>query len=111
MGDEVRSGSLEVGSPEHELDWRRGSGIRWVRDDHVLGEVNRGFEVAMRTLWYAIVQSLRVVSPVMPFLTDHLWRNLTAPAGGAIDTGGAVIDVNGSSSKTIASPFSEIRRP
>ncbi|HVC88478.1 MAG TPA: DUF5915 domain-containing protein, partial [Gaiellaceae bacterium] len=33
-------------------------------------------EAAFRTLWYALVQSLRVVSPVMPFLTDHLWRNL-----------------------------------
>jgi isoleucyl-tRNA synthetase len=42
-----------------------------------------GDEVALRTLWYAIVQSLRVVSPVMPFLTDHLWRNLTGPAEGA----------------------------
>jgi isoleucyl-tRNA synthetase len=42
-----------------------------------------GDEVALRTLWYAIVQSLRVVSPVMPFLTDHLWRNLAGPAEGA----------------------------
>ena len=33
-------------------------------------------EAAFRTLWYALVQSLRVVAPVMPFLTDHLWRNL-----------------------------------
>jgi isoleucyl-tRNA synthetase len=33
-------------------------------------------EDALRTLWYALVQSLRVISPVMPFLTDHLWRNL-----------------------------------
>ncbi|MFL5953547.1 MAG: isoleucine--tRNA ligase [Gaiellaceae bacterium] len=33
-------------------------------------------EAALRTLWYALVQSLRVVAPVMPFLTDHLWRNL-----------------------------------
>jgi isoleucyl-tRNA synthetase len=33
-------------------------------------------EAAFRTLWYSLVQSLRVVSPVMPFLTDHLWRNL-----------------------------------
>ncbi|HEX4521304.1 MAG TPA: isoleucine--tRNA ligase [Gaiellaceae bacterium] len=31
---------------------------------------------ALRTLWYALVQSLRVVSPMMPFLTDHLWWNL-----------------------------------
>ncbi|MEP7334346.1 MAG: isoleucine--tRNA ligase [Actinomycetota bacterium] len=42
-----------------------------------------GDEAALRTLWYAIVQSLRVVSPVMPFLTDHLWRNLTGPTDGA----------------------------
>jgi isoleucyl-tRNA synthetase len=33
-------------------------------------------EAAFRTLWYALVQSLRVVSPVMPFLTEHLWHNL-----------------------------------
>jgi isoleucyl-tRNA synthetase len=33
-------------------------------------------EAAFRTLWYALVQSLRVVSPVMPFLAEHLWRNL-----------------------------------
>jgi isoleucyl-tRNA synthetase len=33
-------------------------------------------EAAFRTLWYALVQSLRVMSPIMPFLTDHLWRNL-----------------------------------
>jgi len=35
-----------------------------------------GDEVALRTLWYALVQTLRVLSPVLPFLTDHLWRNL-----------------------------------
>src|SRR5439155_24281325 len=27
-------------------------------------------------LWWSVVQALRVVSPAMPFLTDHLWRNL-----------------------------------
>jgi isoleucyl-tRNA synthetase len=31
---------------------------------------------AFATLWYALVQMLRVLAPVMPFLTDHLWRNL-----------------------------------
>jgi len=31
---------------------------------------------AFATLWYALVQTLRVLAPVMPFLTDHLWRNL-----------------------------------
>lgn len=33
-------------------------------------------EAAFRTLWYALVQSLRVISPVLPFLAEHLWRNL-----------------------------------
>ncbi len=33
---------------------------------------------AFRTLWYALVQSLRAVAPVMPFLTEHLWLNLAA---------------------------------
>jgi isoleucyl-tRNA synthetase len=33
-------------------------------------------EAAFRTLWYGLAQSLRVVAPLMPFLTDHLWRNL-----------------------------------
>jgi isoleucyl-tRNA synthetase len=38
-----------------------------------------GDPVALRTLWYAVVQGLRVVAPLMPFLTDHLWRVLTEP--------------------------------
>jgi isoleucyl-tRNA synthetase len=42
-----------------------------------------GDETAIKTLWYVLVQGLRVVSPVMPFLTDHLWRKLTAPCDDA----------------------------
>ena len=38
-----------------------------------------GDPVALRTLWYALVQGVRVVAPLMPFLTDHLWRVLTTP--------------------------------
>ena len=38
-----------------------------------------GDAVALRTLWFALVQGLRAVAPLMPFLTDHLWRVLTAP--------------------------------
>jgi isoleucyl-tRNA synthetase len=41
-------------------------------------------EAAFRTLWFALVQALRVVSPVMPFLAEHLWRNLVGePCDGA----------------------------
>jgi isoleucyl-tRNA synthetase len=37
-------------------------------------------EFAFRTLWYALVQAVRVIAPVTPFLSDHLWRNLVAEA-------------------------------
>ena len=33
-------------------------------------------DAAFRALWYALVQSLRAVSPVMPFFADHMWANL-----------------------------------
>src|SRR5207245_7803863 len=33
-------------------------------------------EAALRTLWYALVQTLRVLAPIMPFVTDELWRTL-----------------------------------
>src|SRR5204862_7451308 len=39
-----------------------------------------GDEVALRTLWHAVVQGVRVISPVMPFLAEHLWRNLVVGA-------------------------------
>lgn len=35
---------------------------------------------ALQTLWYCLVTSLRVVAPIMPFLTEHLWRNLVSTA-------------------------------
>ncbi len=42
-----------------------------------------GDTTAFGVLWYALVQGIRGVSPLMPFLTDHLWRVLTAPCAGA----------------------------
>ena len=40
--------------------------------------LGRGRRPRSATLWYALVQSLRVIAPVMPFLADHLWWNLVA---------------------------------
>jgi isoleucyl-tRNA synthetase len=40
-------------------------------------------EAAFRTLWYALVQALRVVAPVMPFLAEALWRELVPAADAA----------------------------
>ena len=37
-----------------------------------------GDATALRTLWSCLVNGLRVVSPVMPFLTEHLWDHLVA---------------------------------
>ena len=47
-----------------------------------------GDEVALRTLWHALVQSIRVVAPVMPFLADHLWRNLAVGAAPSVHLAG-----------------------
>jgi isoleucyl-tRNA synthetase len=35
-------------------------------------------EPAFRALWVGVVTALRIISPVMPFLTEHLWSNLVA---------------------------------
>src|SRR5262249_20353288 len=35
-------------------------------------------EPAFSTLWWSIVQSLRLIAPLTPFLADPLWRNLVA---------------------------------
>ena len=35
-----------------------------------------GDETALRALWFGLVQGLRVIAPVMPFLAEHLWQAL-----------------------------------
>jgi isoleucyl-tRNA synthetase len=41
-------------------------------------------EAALRTLWHGLVQALRVIAPVTPFLAEHLWQYLVAqPCPGA----------------------------
>jgi isoleucyl-tRNA synthetase len=37
-----------------------------------------GDEVALWALWNALVRSVQVIGPVMPFLADYLWRRLRA---------------------------------
>jgi isoleucyl-tRNA synthetase len=39
-----------------------------------------GDETAFQVLWHALVQGLRGIAPVMPFLAEHLWQNLVAGA-------------------------------
>jgi isoleucyl-tRNA synthetase len=40
----------------------------------------RSDRTALRTLWFGLVQGLRVISPVMPFLAEHLWQVLVRDA-------------------------------
>jgi isoleucyl-tRNA synthetase len=37
-------------------------------------------QAALRTLWTAVVQSVRVISPVTPFLAEHMWQSLVVAA-------------------------------
>ncbi|MDQ3822289.1 MAG: isoleucine--tRNA ligase [Actinomycetota bacterium] len=37
-------------------------------------------EAAFRTLWHALVTAARVIAPVMPFLSDFVWRTLVSGA-------------------------------
>jgi isoleucyl-tRNA synthetase len=37
-----------------------------------------GDQVALWTLWHALVRSVQTIAPVMPFLADYLWRRLRA---------------------------------
>ncbi len=46
-----------------------------------------GDETALRTLWFGLVQGLRAIAPVMPFLAEHLWQALVRDvADGAPDS-------------------------
>ena len=37
---------------------------------------------ALQALWHALVQGVRVIAPVMPFLAEHLWQSLVRGAAG-----------------------------
>jgi isoleucyl-tRNA synthetase len=37
-------------------------------------------EAALRTLWSSLVQAIRVIAPVTPFLAEHLWQSLVVTA-------------------------------
>jgi len=43
---------------------------------------------ALATLWWSVVQALRVVSPAMPFLADHLWRVLVLDGPNSVHLSG-----------------------
>ena len=47
-----------------------------------------GDRAAFQTLWYALLQTLRVMAPILPFITDHLWRNLVPDGPASVHLAG-----------------------
>jgi isoleucyl-tRNA synthetase len=45
-------------------------------------------EAAFSSLWFAVVQSLRVIAPMLPFLADHLWRILVPDGPASVHLAG-----------------------
>ena len=70
-----------------------------------------GDETALRTLWVALVQVLRVMAPLMPFLSDHLWRNLAAEgAPDSVHLAGWPEQVEELRDETLVAEMAEVRR-
>jgi isoleucyl-tRNA synthetase len=65
-------------------------------------------EAAFATLWYALVQSLRVVAPIMPFLADHLWRNLVPDGPESVHL--AAWPEPGAPDRSLLAEIAEVRR-
>jgi isoleucyl-tRNA synthetase len=65
-------------------------------------------EAAFASLWYALVQSLRVVAPIMPFLADHLWRNLVQDGPESVHL--AAWPDPGASDRSLLAEIAEVRR-
>lgn len=63
---------------------------------------------AFATLWYALVQTLRVLAPVMPFVTDHLWRNLVPDGPESVHLAGW--PSVGKPDRALLSEIDEVRR-
>jgi isoleucyl-tRNA synthetase len=63
---------------------------------------------ALATLWWSVVQALRVVSPAMPFLADHLWRTLVLDGPDSVHLSGwpEVDDPD----RTLLEEIDEVRR-
>jgi isoleucyl-tRNA synthetase len=65
-------------------------------------------EAALRTLWYALVQTLRVVAPILPFVTDRLWRTLVLDGPESVHLAGW--PVVGEPDHVLLGEIAEVRR-
>jgi isoleucyl-tRNA synthetase len=69
-------------------------------------------EAAFRTLWLALVQAIRVISPVLPFLGEELWQRLVV--GGCADAPSSVFLAGwpqaGERDEALLAEVAEVRR-
>jgi isoleucyl-tRNA synthetase len=54
--------------------------VRLSRSRYWKSEDEADKRAAYETLWYALVQAIRLVAPLMPFLADEIWSNLVRNA-------------------------------
>jgi isoleucyl-tRNA synthetase len=67
-----------------------------------------GDEAALQTLWYALIQTLRALAPILPFVTDHLWRTLVLDGPESVHLAGwpNVVDPD----RALLDEIAEVRR-
>jgi isoleucyl-tRNA synthetase len=63
---------------------------------------------AFGTLWWSLVQALRVVAPVLPFLADHLWRTLVPDGPDSVHLAGWPEEAEADG--TVLEEMAEVRR-
>ncbi|HET7571557.1 MAG TPA: isoleucine--tRNA ligase [Gaiellaceae bacterium] len=63
---------------------------------------------AFGTLWYALVQALRTIAPIMPFVTEQLWRNLVPDGPESVHLAG--FPEVGEPDEALLAEIAEVRR-
>src|SRR5262245_2086437 len=63
---------------------------------------------ALLTLWWALMQALRAVAPVLPFLSDHLWRTLVPDGPDSVHLAGWPDEADADG--TVLEEMAEVRR-
>jgi isoleucyl-tRNA synthetase len=63
---------------------------------------------AFETLWWSLVQALRAVAPVLPFLADHLWRTLVPDGPDSVHLAGWPEEAKADG--TVLEEMAEVRR-
>jgi isoleucyl-tRNA synthetase len=67
-----------------------------------------GEPAALESLWWSVVQALRVVGPAMPFLADHLWHALVSDGPDSVHLAGWPVGLE--ADEGLLAEVAEVRR-